>query len=530
MPIRMTDDEDKDGNKKSKGKGSSSFSSLPLVGALFSLVFKYPKLMIPLILLLGFLSLPTLCNKEDTSYSDPTSTENETEETLLRPKGAIFDAEKYASAKTYQPLEEGFGNKIPKAISLRQYAPEPRNQGSQGSCVGWAVSYAARTILEAKATGLNPNSVAFSPAHPFNQNTSAKCDGSYPSEVLEDLKKEGALPFAEFPYNETTCRTKLNSNQRERAKVFRVEGYQRLTKDGDNYNTDINSVKQYLASGSPVIITMDVGGTFNQLSSPDWIPSNNDYKKVKQFQNSGKRDRDWGPHAMTIIAYDDDRNGGSVQIMNSWGSEWAEKGTFWFRYSDFDTFVLEAFSIYPSVSAKNQESKNLRFGLIDNSSKDFIPLKKLTEIHYETKSPIKVGTRFKVSIENDSPVFVYIFGKEVDGSSYVLFPYNDKHSPYCGPNGVRVFPRKQSLEADKIGKRDTIAVVFSYQNIDYKDLNSLINKTDGIDLGKRLQTVLATKLSSTTKFSSNGKFIELNSKEKDSNKIHLMIIDFDKFE
>jgi hypothetical protein len=58
----------------------------------------------------------------------------------------------------------------------------------------------------------------------------------------------------------------------------------------------------------------------------------------------------------------------------------------------------------------------------------------------------------------------------------------------------------------------------------------LINKTDGIDLGKRLQTVLATKLSSTTKFSSNGKFIELNSKEKDSNKIHLMIIDFDKFE
>jgi hypothetical protein len=104
----MTDDEDKDENKKSKGKGSFSFSSLPLLGALFSLVFKYPKLMIPLILLLGFLSLPTLCNKEDTSYSDPTSTENETEETLLRPKGAIFDAEKYASAKIFKQKKKPY--------------------------------------------------------------------------------------------------------------------------------------------------------------------------------------------------------------------------------------------------------------------------------------------------------------------------------------------------------------------------------------------------------------------------------------
>ena len=36
----------------------------------------------------------------------------------------------------------------------------------------------------------------------------------------------------------------------------------------------------------------------------------------------------------------------------------------------------------------------------------------------------------------------------------VLFPYTEKHSPYCGTTGTRVFPRKQSLTADDVGTRD----------------------------------------------------------------------------
>ncbi|WCL47736.1 C1 family peptidase [Leptospira sp. GIMC2001] len=530
MPIRMTDD-DEDENKeegKSDDSGSGGFWLLAIFGVIGTLLFKYPKVMIPTLIVVSLLAISLLCEPgDDYEYEEDDET-SQNESTVIHPKGAIFDPEKYAATKAYEPLAKGFGNKIPSSASLIQYAPRPQNQGSQGSCVGWAVSYAARTILEAKATGQNPNSIAFSPAHPFNQNTSPKCDGSYPADVLEDLKEEGALPLSEFPYNENSCRTKPNSSQKDRAKAFRVDGYQRLTVDGDDYNTDIDSVRQYIASGSPVIITMDVGGTFNELESSDWHPTKKDYKKVKQYQESDEEDDDWGPHAMAVVGYDDNRNGGSVQVMNSWGTDWGNKGTFWLRYSDFDKFILEAFSIYPSLSAVARDKRNLEFGLIENSSKDYIPLKKINDFTYRTKDPIEKGTRFKVSVKNDSPVYIYIFGKEEDGSSYVLFPYNDQHSAYCGPDGVRVFPRKQSLEADDIGKRDSIAVVFAYQSLDYQKLNKLINDTSGSDYGNKFRTALSSRLSSVGKHATNGEVIELSTMEKETRKFNVLIIEFDK--
>lgn len=47
-------------------------------------------------------------------------------------------------------------------MSLQRFCPTPQNQGQQGSCVGWGSAYTARTILQAVATGENPNQIAFS--------------------------------------------------------------------------------------------------------------------------------------------------------------------------------------------------------------------------------------------------------------------------------------------------------------------------------------------------------------------------------
>ena len=48
-----------------------------------------------------------------------------------------------------------------------------------------------------------------------------------------------------------------------------------------------------------------------------------------------------GGHAMVVIAYDDDKFGGSFQILNSWGSDWGDDGKVWVPYRDLLNILKE---------------------------------------------------------------------------------------------------------------------------------------------------------------------------------------------
>ncbi|MBK7947012.1 MAG: hypothetical protein IPJ85_17640 [Flavobacteriales bacterium] len=73
---------------------------------------------------------------------------------------------------------------------------------------------------------------------------------------------------------------------------------------------------------------------------------------------------------------------------------------------------------------------------------------------FRTASPIPKGTRFKIEVTNNLECYTYIFGEETNRSTYVLFQYTPKHSPYCGTTGMRQFPRDHSLTADDTGNMD----------------------------------------------------------------------------
>jgi len=85
-----------------------------------------------------------------------------------------------------------------------------------------------------------------------------------------------------------------------------------------------------------------------------------------------------------------------------------------------------------------------------------------------------------MEVKNTTECYIYIFGQETNGSSYVLFPYLkpgqsvSKHSPYCGITGYRLFPKSESMEADNQGTRDQIAIVASKKELDYNKLNDAI--------------------------------------------------------
>ena len=145
-------------------------------------------------------------------------------------------------------------------------------------------------------------------------------------------------------------------------------------------------------------------------------------------------------------------------------------------------------------------------------SGDYIPLQLKNGNVFETIAPVKMGTRFKMEVRNRSECYVYVFGKETDGTSYTLFPYprpdnpeKTKYSPFCGITGYRLFPKDKSMMPDSIGTRDVMAVVVSKQPLDWYGLNNSIGGNPGQDYATRVDAALGNKLLRHVVFKSSAK-------------------------
>jgi hypothetical protein len=306
-------------------------------------------------------------------------------------------------------------------------------------------------------------------------------------DAMKAMKQNGAVPFSEFTYTDRTCSNYPDGGDIQRGRQFTIKGYTRLTQGAGNYQVNVPAIKQHLAQGAPVVIGMMVGGTFmsRMMGQKIWRPSSSDYAQ-----------RGFGGHAMSVIGYDDNLNGGSFQIMNSWGQQWGDRGLFWINYQDFEHFTKEAYGLHPMGSTEERtkfdDSKlAVEFGLLNTEQRATIPLRQINNRVFRTAQPVGKGDKFKVLIANSIECNIYVFGQETDGSSYVLFPYTQKHSPYCGITGTRLFPQDYSMVPDEIGNRDYIAIVISKEEIDYRTFNYELNRSRKSTYTEKLQEALA---------------------------------------
>lgn len=500
MPIRMVDDpndqqqnvpdnDDHGGGRGPNfpGGGGGLFSLLPLLLGLFR--SKLGIVVIIGIALFFFLGRGGGCNMGGIGNAISQFT-----------KGGILDPNEFKKADIYEPLAEDDGkNPLPEAVSLLKFAPERLNQGQQGSCVAWSSAYAARTIIETTSTGKEPNTTAFSPSFLYNNIGLEGCQGSYIIRAMEFMQQRGALPLSEFAYTDQDCSRMPNNQQMQEASNYRVRSFTRLT-DGDNIsNLNIRAIKEHLAKDAPVVIGMMVGGTFMQdmMGQEVWHPTSEDRSQMG-----------FGGHAMCVIGYDDRKDGGAFQIMNSWGPEWGVNGIGWVRYNDFKYFVREAYGIdpMPKKGAAANRAMECSVGLYNNEQKQYIPLSFKGSNVFENSIPIQKGTKFKIEIKNSVECYLYLFGAETDGSSYVLFPYikqgemSSKFSPYCGITGYRLLPRGMSLMADSIGNKDYFAVVVSKQPLDYIKLNQSISQSTQRTYAGKLNEALKQINSQTVRY------------------------------
>ena len=383
--------------------------------------------------------------------------------------GYNFDANETKKAQVYEGLEDdNTKNPLPEMVSLAAFAPARQNQGKQGSCVAWSSAYAARTILEAASTKQDPNSIAYSPAFLYNNIALEDCQGSYIQKAMEFMQANGAVRYNDFKYDETNCSRGASEALMQQGQQNKIHGFHRLTETDNVNGINIRAVKEHLAKDAPVVIGMMVGGTFMQrmIGQKVWHPTSEDEEMTG-----------FGGHAMCVIGYDDRVEGGAFQIMNSWGKEWGQNGLGYVRYGDFKTFVREAYGLdpLPKRGAALTQVFECSVGLFDAATRTNVALKTAGSNLFKTVSPIKKGSKFKIEIKNAVECYIYIFTPDVAGKSSVLFPYKPSHSPYCGITGYRLFPRRESIQADEVGNKEEMAVVVSKTVLDYNALNTAIN-------------------------------------------------------
>jgi hypothetical protein len=171
------------------------------------------------------------------------------------------------------------------------------------------------------------------------------------------------------------------------------------------------------------------------------------------------------------------------------------------------------------TGAALNEPFDCEIGLVQITTNDkkvvagnYIQLKNSGSNVFETASPVRPGTKFKIEVKNSTECYIYVFGKDTDGTSYTLFPYptaedrrKTRYSPFCGIAGYRLFPKDKHLKADSIGSKDYMAVVVSKDSLDWSSINDQLSQNPQQDYGSRLNAALGSRLVRSVHFDATTK-------------------------
>ena len=217
---------------------------------------------------------------------------------------------------------------VPSKVDLSSSFPEPRSQGQQGSCVGWAVAN-LKAYQEETERHWSVNSHRFSASFIYNQiRQSQDCNGgSYYTDALNVLRRDGIASLADFPYDETTCSAQPDAATKQKARPFSVADWRRVNVQ------DETEIKTQIASGFPVLIGMVVDAKFVGLTG--------------DAVYDGPGGTTLGGHAMVVTGYSDQRN--AFRVLNSWGTDWADGGLGWISYAAFRSTVREGYVVQDIV-------------------------------------------------------------------------------------------------------------------------------------------------------------------------------------
>ncbi|HAF76898.1 MAG TPA: cysteine protease, partial [Maribacter sp.] len=239
--------------------------------------------------------------------------------------GLLFDDEAYMKTPI-KAQNVAFQDVVTETTnaSIKQFAPTIKNQGGYGTCVGWASAYYGRTIIESRLNNeldtVEINKNAFSPVFTYlNANVEGdyNCQGgAFIGKAMETMVNKGVPYYKDF---NVMCETEISNDLLKLAEEHKIKDFARLFGSDEPAEEKVDNVKRSLINGNPVVIGFKVEESFYSA------------KTVFEPDNLGSD----GGHAMCVVGFDDDKYGGSFEVINSWGPSWGNNGYMWIRYRDF---------------------------------------------------------------------------------------------------------------------------------------------------------------------------------------------------
>ena len=207
--------------------------------------------------------------------------------------------------------------KIPLKVDYTKKMSPVRDQGEEGTCVGFAGAVGMKEYQEKIDYG---KLVKLSPRFLYEE--TRKVDGIYEAEgitirsALKILANKGVCQEKYWPY-----KSKKITGAVKDAKKFKVKTYARIL--------NLNELRRSIAKKGPCIIGIAVfEGMQETITGRVPMP-----KQSSVY---------YGGHAICPIGYDDKKK--LIKFKNSWGLKWGEKGYGYLPYTYIENFMLDAWS------------------------------------------------------------------------------------------------------------------------------------------------------------------------------------------
>lgn len=388
------------------------------------------------------------------------------------------------------------------AASIKQYSPVPKDQGPYGTCAAWATGYCARTIIEAYRQGITDkniiNKMAFSPAFIFRMtkgNVNDNCRSSNVGALSRKMMEVGIPLLSDYPELCAPTLEDLSSKVRQKATNNKIQGFVQLWNE-ENYkklsqSTKVDAVKLSINNGKPVIVSMFTTPTFHEVRTRPGI------WKPLASETPGSYKGKHGRHAVVIVGYDDNFNGGSFEVQNSWGESWGDGGYFWVNYKDFHNYIYAGVELQHLPDLSISKNVKLEGALSLNLADNALMRATVNGEQFKLVSPYASGTRFRFYLDNNEPAYVYAFGTDGTHKTYQIFPHLPNVSPLLDYklSQVAIPSEQHTIRMDGTVGTDYFCVLYSKLPLNLEDIRRKLEQQDKkLPFKQKLQLVLGNKM------------------------------------
>lgn len=206
---------------------------------------------------------------------------------------------------------------IPSSVSLRSFEPEVYDQGEFSSCTGNALVMATRMARIKQGLGDRNLSRMFVYA---NERILEKCLNEDSGAIIRDgakvLSTMGVPDESIWPYTKFNLFLEPSQDAYKQAVQDEVSTY--LTVD-----QTLEEMKLCLTEEFPFVFGVTLFEAFESA----------EVAKTGLVPMPSQTDKVIGGHAILCVGFDDNRYGGTFEVLNSWGNSWGDKGHCYFPYS-----------------------------------------------------------------------------------------------------------------------------------------------------------------------------------------------------